>query len=141
VIDRPPTFQKWLPPRSVAKPVKAFAERQKPDRNKFYDSRWDRLAIAFRKRHPFCDECEKNGNDTVLAQVTGHIIPARDDPDLRLDWKNLRSLCTRCNAVMAVIEEHARKHGLTKKLPEWCEDPQTRPLKFRPPPVKRIKKQ
>jgi hypothetical protein len=55
-----------------------------------------------------------------------------------LDWRNLRPLCVKCNAVMAVLEDFARKNGLTDELPKWCADPQTRPMKFRPPPRKRI---
>ena len=105
-------------------------ERSSP-KSRGYDHRWDRLSIAFRKRHPFCDECEKRGR-VVLADLTGHIIPVQDRPDLRLEWKNLRPLCTKCNAVAAVMEQFARDAGLVDKLPEWCADFSKRPMKFRP---------
>lgn len=138
MIDRPPVFGKWLPPRIVGKPKALPKGPDKYDRNDNYDYRWKRLAIAFRKRNPFCAECAHRGQDTVVGNVCGHIIPAVDRPEMRLDWRNLRTLCFQCNSRMAVIEAFARKMKMTDLLPIWCADPQSRPLKFRPPPLKRI---
>lgn len=125
---RPPRFTKWQPP----KPIVQFQKQVRTSsQSRGYDSRWTRLSIAFRKRNPFCSECALRGRDEP-AYLTGHIIPIQDRPDLRLEWKNLRPLCTRCNTLATEMENFARQTGQTEKLPEWCADISKRPRKFQP---------
>jgi 5-methylcytosine-specific restriction protein A len=58
-----------------------------------YDSAWQRLAAAHKRKHPLCVDCLKQGRVTAVEEVD-HVIPfkGKDDP-LRLDPKNLQSLC------------------------------------------------
>jgi 5-methylcytosine-specific restriction endonuclease McrA len=95
-----------------------------------YGPKWDRLSIAFRKRHPFCQWCEQQGRDT-LADLVDHMIPVQDRPDLVLEWKNLWSLCTFHHGKKFTMELFARGQGLLDFLPTWCRDPSSRPPQFR----------
>jgi 5-methylcytosine-specific restriction protein A len=58
-----------------------------------YDATWQRLGTAHIRKHPLCVECLKQGSVTAADDVD-HIIPFEglDDP-LRLDPRNLQSLC------------------------------------------------
>src|SRR5690606_6697427 len=101
-----------------------------------YTSKWDRLSIAYRKRTPFCEECARQGYDT-LAAVTDHIIPVQDRPDLLLEWRNLQSLCDarglgrNCHSWKQRMENYARETGQIDRLPLWCEKVEERPSQFR----------
>lgn len=96
-----------------------------------YDPRWSGVSEKFRKRHPFCAECERRGF-VILASVVDHIIPVRCRSDLRLDWKNLQALCHRChNGWKRRLEAYAISKDLVDMLPEWCADPSSRPSRFR----------
>src|SRR5687767_15891070 len=63
-----------------------------------YDSDWRKLSIEFRAQHPFC-QCDehKGADERVLSEVVDHIKPIATDPDLRLEWSNLRALAKRCH--------------------------------------------
>ena len=100
-------------------------------RERGYDSKWDRLSIAYRKRNPFCAWCSQAGRDT-LTDVVDHMIPVVDRPELRHDWKNLLALCKHHHGMKFSLETYARESGLLDKLPEWCREPSSRPLQFRP---------
>lgn len=62
-----------------------------------YDNPWLKLRASKVAADPLCEECEKQGYTTVATEVH-HIVPFNglDDP-LRLDWKNLESLCGACH--------------------------------------------
>lgn len=88
-----------------------------------YDSRWNRLAARFRKQNPFCRFCDQEGFDTSLADHVDHIIPVRDAPEKRLDWKGLQPLCAmHHNGEKRRIEAIARATGQLECLPAWCSD-------------------
>ena len=61
-----------------------------------YDRTWQKVRLAYLKRFPLCEECERQGK-TTPAVLVHHIENARDNPELRLDPSNLQSLCQRCH--------------------------------------------
>lgn len=128
----PPRFKPRSAPQavSVQKLAKTGNYRGSP-RTRGYDSRWDRLSIAFRKKNPFCLWCQQQGRDT-LTDLVDHMIPVVDRPDLKHDWKNLLPLCTYHHGVKGSMEIYAREKGLLDMLPIWCRDPAKRPRQFAP---------
>lgn len=130
--SRPPRFQPFQAPVAIAvqKMNKTGNYRGSP-RDRGYDAKWDRLSIAFRKRHPCCLWCEQIDRDT-LTDLVDHIIPVVDRPDLKHTWSNLMALCRHHHAQKGVMEVYARENGLLGMLPEWCKHPEQRPLQFRP---------
>lgn len=61
----------------------------------YHSSRWTRLSRLYRRQHPLCAECLKQGR-YVEAQVTDHIVPYPVCGDF-YDISNLQSLCEKCN--------------------------------------------
>jgi len=129
--SRPPRFTPFTAPTAAAaqKIAKTGTFRGSP-RERGYDSRWDRLALDFRRRHPFCIFCEQAGRDT-LTDLVDHIIPVIDRPELRYDWENLCSLCRGCHGRKFQMEAFARERGLLDVLPIWVRAPERRPQQFR----------
>jgi 5-methylcytosine-specific restriction protein A len=77
-----------------AKPAAQQRERWRGSAaSRGYDAAWQRLAAAHKRKHPLCADCLKQGRVTAVEEVD-HIVPfkGKDDP-LRLDPKNLQSLC------------------------------------------------
>ena len=74
-----------------------------------YDEKWRRLAIAYRKQHPHCEDCLARGVRIPMHEVD-HIIPfqSAEDP-LRLKWKNLRARCRPCHARKTAADKHAAR--------------------------------
>ena len=86
--------------------------------NPFYNSkRWKRKREAVLKRDEYlCQECKRYGK-TTPATVVHHIFPLEQYPELRLNDKNLISLCYRCHEQM-----HNKMTGeLTEKGKQWAE--------------------
>ena len=76
-----------------------------------YDSKWQRLSVAYRTEHPLCEDCYEQGKLTPATSVH-HIEPIENRPDLRLVWSNLMALC----------ETHHRARdatGNTKRSGAW----------------------
>jgi 5-methylcytosine-specific restriction protein A len=53
-----------------------------------YDASWVRLRRRHLKSHPACAVCGSTEGVDV-----DHRIPFAERPDLRLDWRNLQTLC------------------------------------------------
>jgi 5-methylcytosine-specific restriction protein A len=86
--------------------------------------------VAYRRQHPFCEECEAKGVDRI-CDVVDHMIPLVDGGE-KFDLENVWSLCNRChNGLKRDMERFARANGLIHELPKWCRKPDTRPAKFR----------
>lgn len=64
---------------------------------KTYDSQWRKLSLNFRAKNPWCVECLGEGF-VVEARHVDHKIPVVQRPDLRLDTRNLQSLCVSCHS-------------------------------------------
>lgn len=64
-----------------------------------YDHAWRKLSERFRSHNPLCANCNSNGRVTI-AQDVHHIKPIRSNPELRLEWDNLMSLCRPCHKMI-----------------------------------------
>ncbi|RWN55865.1 MAG: HNH endonuclease [Mesorhizobium sp.] len=129
---RPPRFKPFQAPAAIAiQKINKTGNYRGSPRDRGYDSKWDRLSIAYRKRHTCCLWCEQIGRDT-LTDLVDHIIPVVDRPDLKYTWSNLMALCRHHHAQKGVMEVYARENGLLNMLPEWCRLPDKRPRQFQP---------
>jgi len=70
-----------------------------------YGSRWRRYTLLFKKQHPLCAECERQGRVTPVYLVD-HIIPVTgpDDP-LFWDPENHQGLCEQCHNIKRATED------------------------------------
>ena len=70
-----------------------------------YTSKWSRYSVAYRKEHPLCVMCEKQGKLT-LAQCVDHIEPVSgpDDP-LFWDESNHQGLCLIHHSIKTASED------------------------------------
>lgn len=84
---------------------RARIDRREAAHKRGYDHTWANLRNAYLAQHPLCEHCEQRGRVEPAREVD-HIKPfnGRDDP-LRLDWKNLQSLCHPCH----VAKTHKEK--------------------------------
>lgn len=84
----------------------------------FYRSpEWERKRIVILKRDNYlCRECGRYGKVTP-ANVVHHVIPLSERPDLRLDNRNLISLCEECHNKM----HNKLDNTLSKLGEEWRE--------------------
>ncbi len=99
-------------------------------RERGYDTRWDQMSAAHRRREPLCRFCDQGGR-VVLAEDVDHMIPIADDGAVH-DRENLISLCRPChNGLKRAMERFARATGQFMKLRDWCMKPETRPERFR----------
>lgn len=121
-----PTFRRPGSPRFQAPPRDVF---RGSSRSRGYTATWDRFSYNYRRRHPFCAECERRGR-VVPADVTDHIVPLEDGGP-KFDVENLNPLCHAChNTVKREIEEAAREAGDPFILLVWWKRPDTRPAPF-----------
>jgi 5-methylcytosine-specific restriction endonuclease McrA len=110
VANFPKQKRRWWQPTPVAQSGRRFT-------NPFYQSRqWRALQKVFKKQHPWCVECAKNGFSIPTA-VVDHIRPINqvDAYDTQggtyghpLEWKNLQSLCVHCHAKKSGCERHQK---------------------------------
>lgn len=63
-----------------------------------YDYAWRQLSIYYRKKNPLCERCKEAGR-TAIGRHVHHVVPIRVAPELRLEYANLRSLCTVCHTI------------------------------------------
>jgi 5-methylcytosine-specific restriction enzyme A len=72
-------------------------------RDRGYTTEWDKFSKAFLASHVLCEYCTAKGL-TVVADVTDHDLPHRQDPDLF--WNNtFTALCRPChNSTKARLE-------------------------------------
>ena len=61
-----------------------------------YNSCWQKVSKLFLAKHPFCEECERNGKLT-LATVVDHVNPHRGDEVLFWSESNWQPLCKKCH--------------------------------------------
>ena len=67
----------------------------------FYkDGRWKKKREKILRRDDYiCKECSRYGN-TVQANTVHHIYPLETHPELKLNSRNLISLCSKCHGKM-----------------------------------------
>ncbi|OVE49439.1 hypothetical protein CBW21_06035 [Chromobacterium violaceum] len=84
-----------------------------------YTNAWSRAARAYRAKHPFCAECQRQDGRLIAADHVDHITPPRyreamesGDPERiadakRLFWdsSNWQPLCRRCHSRKTAAED------------------------------------
>lgn len=80
---RPPTMQR----------VKADAARDAASARN-YDTQWRALRAAHLRDHPNCKQCGKHARGAHVDHIRAH----RGDDALRLDPRNLQTLCHSCHS-------------------------------------------
>lgn len=122
-----PTFRRPGSPRFQAPPRDVF---RGSSRSRGYTATWDRFSYNYRRRHPFCAECERRGR-VVSADVVDHIVPLEGGGP-KFDPENLQPLCHEChNGWKRELEEAARETGDVWTLLVWVKQPETRPAALR----------
>lgn len=83
-------------------------DKQRPQRKSyphFYNTkRWKNLRLRILNQTPYCQQCWRDKNQYVYANVVDHIIDHRGNERLMWDEANLQSMCKPC---------HDHKNGLT----------------------------
>lgn len=73
-------------------------------RHKLYQCRaWRRTSQGFLAKHPWCVECEKEG-ELRPAVVTDHIVPWKGDTTLFWDRSNWQSMCLHHHGIKSAGE-------------------------------------
>ena len=74
-----------------------------------YDSgRWRRLREAVLLDHPFCRDCEREGQTYSTANVVDHIVPHRGNVTLMFDVANCQPLCAHHHRLKSAREAWRR---------------------------------
>ena len=84
-LSRPTVREHIHEPRAAAPPM--VEKLRGPDSTK-----WDRLSLHYRKHHPLCEMCLREGKITE-AYAVDHITPHRGNPRLLFDVTNLQAIC------------------------------------------------
>lgn len=70
---------------------------RRDESDSFYKTeRWRRFRGYYLRLHPLCVECERQDRVTA-AVILDHIKPYKTNPELGLDWHNVRPLCRPCH--------------------------------------------
>ncbi len=90
------------------------ANRESTD--KFYNTqRWKKLRAFFRKRHPLCEECLKEGrlNPSIIVD---HIKPIKEGGS-PLAWDNLQALCWSCHSMKTLRDRRGGVKSPAQTVP------------------------
>lgn len=83
------------------------AVRDRGRLSEFYNTgRWKRERTAFRREHPLCAECKRNGR-LKPSEVVDHLIPHPIVDFWNRD--NWQALCRRCNLAKGVSDAQMLK--------------------------------
>lgn len=72
--------------------TKRYNSNRPSARARGYDRQWEAVRQMKLNRDPVCEQCGK-----ALATMVHHIESVKDRPNLRLEMKNLMSLCNPCH--------------------------------------------
>lgn len=78
-------------------------EHKKTTTERGYGSDWQKLSERKRAEDPLCENCLKTDRVEPATEVH-HIQPIATNPDLRLEWSNLMSVCGACHKL---LESHS----------------------------------
>ncbi len=70
---------------------------------------WSRLRADQLMRHPWCQQCQREGRPDVRATVVDHIVAHRGNLARFTDPDNLQSLCKRCHDRKTLRERRQRQ--------------------------------
>jgi hypothetical protein len=81
--------------KPCACPKKSFSQQPRERDMSFYNSKdWRSMTSLLRMRNPICQRIESDGHRCGRpSKVAHHLIDPRDNPDLKLDWRNLVAVC------------------------------------------------
>lgn len=72
-----------------------YDKTRQPASKRGYDATWAEVRKAYLRRHPLCEECERQGK-VKPAVLVHHKIPLSEG-GARLDTSNLAAMCRRCH--------------------------------------------
>ena len=75
---------------------KAYNSKRDASDDFYKQSKWRKLSVYYRKIHPLCVECKRQGRVTP-SRMVDHIEPYKTAPELAYEWSNLRALCWPCH--------------------------------------------
>lgn len=82
-----------------------------------YDGRWRKYSEDYRRRHPHCAECLRQGRQSPAA-VVDHIQPITGPTDPRFwDRSNHEGKCLSCHAIKTQQEGRTQGTGPAKPPP------------------------
>lgn len=82
------------------------------DYNRFYKTRaWRRLSRLTLERRPVCVSCLRKGI-IKKADVVDHIVPIRENWNVRLDPNNLQPLCHHCHRLKTKRDHQREKQNI-----------------------------
>lgn len=85
------------------------------NRNAFYVSvAWRRLRVCKLEQTPFCERCPPEL--LTIANEVHHIKEVKTNPELRLDFENLESLCRSCHSKHTVKKNRFKPGKILNKL-------------------------
>jgi 5-methylcytosine-specific restriction protein A len=79
-----------------SKQRKASTEDYRASSGERYGTRWTELSARYRRKHPLCEECLRQGRTEAAIEVH-HKIKVSERPDLVYAWDNLMSVCRACH--------------------------------------------
>lgn len=86
-------------------------KRSTTENNDFYQSKqWRNLRARHIKKQPLCQHCLRR-HSVKEADVVDHIIELEDNYELRLDPRNLQSLCHSCHNQKSAEQRKLRCNG------------------------------
>jgi 5-methylcytosine-specific restriction enzyme A len=69
-----------------------------------YTYRWQKASEGFKRKHPLCQECLKQGK-TSEVDVVDHIVPHKGNRKLFWDRNNWQGLCKHCHDSVKAFQE------------------------------------
>lgn len=104
----------------------AFVKDKKKELNKkgwtkasqegFYTSKEWRILRA-KKLHdePFCERCKYKYNKATFATIVNHIQPVTKNPELKLSYSNLESVCDKCHFEITLEDKYNKRQNINKQ--------------------------
>ena len=110
------------------RPKELTEEQRSAQAETYADTRWKKLRTLMLRQNPLCEECMgRFGRETPATDVH-HIIPIRENPDLRFDKTNLMCVCQECHGKLEAQQVKDEKVRLRaekykkKKLADMSRD-------------------
>lgn len=113
--NKPLKYCKAFPCPNLAVAGSAYCLEHKParapkKRDKFYGTgAWRRFRDWYIGEHPFCEQCEQEGRQLVMAVIVDHIIELKDG-GLPFSEDNAMSLCRSCHKRKTDVQAKRRKN-------------------------------
>ena len=94
-------------------------ERKKTTTERGYGWDWQRFREGFIAKYRLCTLCLCRGR-SVLGRVVDHVEPHKGNDTLRLEWRNLQTLCPQCHAAdKQAIEQEVSPVSVTRRWRDY----------------------